>query len=398
MQAGLKQRVADAIRAQGALLVDLSHRIHATPEVAFHEYESSAMVADLLAARGFAVDRGICALPTAFTARRGRGALHVGLFAEYDSLPGIGHACGHNIIAASSVGAGLGLAAVAGELDLRVSVLGTPAEEVGGGKILMIQAGAFADLDLSMMIHPAPFDVLTPRLIAASSFDVHYDGRAAHASAFPELGVNAADAMTVAQVAIGLLRQHLDPDHRVHGIVTHGGDAPNIVPAHTVARYTIRANTLERLEELRRRVHRCLEAGAIATGSTLRIDDDHRPYAEVVSHGDLAAAYRANAETLGRAFVESGPFVERAAASTDMGNVSRVVPTIHPLIGIDSFPAVNHQPEFTAHCVTAAADRALIEGAIALAWTAIDAAADPATRQRLTRRDGAADTGLGRVQ
>ncbi len=346
---------------------------------------ASAWIGDLLAAEGFSVVRGACDLPTAFTATIGSGALVVGICAEYDSLPGIGHACGHNIIAASAVGAALGLATVAEALDLTVRVIGTPAEEVGdaGGKILMLQRGAFDGVHVAMMIHPGPHDIAAPRLIAASTFDVHYAGKAAHAAAFPELGVNAADAFTVAQVAIGLLRQHIRGTDRIHGILTHGGDAPNIVPAATSGRFTIRSSKLEDLQELRPRVHRCFEAGAVATGASMRVDGGGQPYAEVVHDAELVAVYRANAEALGRTFVDAGPFVERAGASTDMGNVSRVIPSIHPMIGIGSLPAVNHQPEFAAHCITGLADRALIDGAIGMAWTAIDLATAPALRGRL---------------
>jgi len=381
----LKQHVAGLIRQQSERLIELSHRIHAHPEVGFEEFRSSAWVAESLSAAGFDVRMGVCDLPTAFSAARGSGALHVGLCAEYDSLPGIGHACGHNIIAASAVGAAIGLAAVADDVDVSVRVLGTPGEEVGdaGGKILMIERGAFDGVHAAMMVHPAPHDVATPRLIASSTFDVVYTGKAAHAAMYPELGVNAADALTVAQTAIGLLRQHIRSTDRVHGIVTHGGDAPNIVPARTAARYMARASTLEELQELRPRVHRCFEAGALATGAALEIVGVSSPYAEVVHDDVMVAVYRRNAEALGRRFLESGPAVERAAASTDMGNVSRTIPSIHPLIGIDSLPAVNHQPEFAAHCVTAAADRALVDGAIALAWTAIDMATDASLRARL---------------
>ena len=383
-----KERAAEVIRAEAERLVALSHRIHAHPELGFEEVQSSGWVAGTLSDAGFDVRTGVCNLPTAFSATRASGALHVGLCAEYDSLPGIGHACGHNIIAASSVGAAIGLAAVADEVGVTVRVLGTPAEEVGnaGGKILMLERGAFDGLHAAMMIHPAPFDVATPNLIASAMFDVHYTGKAAHSAAFPEVGINALDAFTVAQAAIGLLRQHIRGTDRIHGIITHGGDAPNIVPARTSGRFMVRSRCLEDLEELRPRVHRCFEAGALATGATLEVRGGDSPYAEVVHDNALVAFYRRNAETLGRGFLDSGPAVERAAASTDMGNISRVVPSIHPLIGIDSFPAVNHQPEFAAHCITQAADRALVEGAIAMAWTAIDLATDTATRDRLLAR------------
>ncbi len=382
----VKEHAAAAIRQQADALVALSHRIHAHPELGFEEVQAARWVGDSLSAARFDVQAGVCNLPTALTAAFGNGPLHIGICAEYDALPGIGHACGHNMIAASAVGAAIGLAAVAGDLGVAVRVLGTPAEEVGdgGGKILMMQGGAFDGLHAAMMVHPGPFDVATPRLIASSTFDVHYTGRAAHAAAYPELGINAADALTVAQTAIGLLRQHIRATDRVHGIVTHGGDAPNIVPAHTSARFMVRSSTLEDLEALKPRVHCCFQAGAMATGATLDMRGGNAPYAEVVHDAELVALYRQNAEALGRQFMDEGPAVERAAASTDMGNVSRVIPSIHPMVGIGSSPAVNHQPEFAAHCITPLADRALIDSAIALAWTAIDMASAQGIRQRLS--------------
>ena len=279
----------------------------------------------------------------------------------------------------------LRLAAVADDVGLTVSVIGTPAEEVGNasGKIVLLERGAFAGVHAAMMVHPAPFDAVLPKIIAASMFEVRFTGKEAHASAFPELGVNAADALTVAQTAVGLLRQHIKQTDRIHGIVTKGGDAPNIVPAHTEARYIIRAETLEQLAELRPKVYRCFEAGALATGATLAVVGGDRPYAQMIHDAELAAHYRANAERAGRTFPDLGPVLERVAASTDMGNVSLAVPSIHPMIGIDSLPAVNHQPEFTAHCVTPAADKALVDGALALAWTGVDMAEDTALRGRL---------------
>jgi metal-dependent amidase/aminoacylase/carboxypeptidase family protein len=211
-----------------------------------------------------------------------------------------------------------------------------------------------------------------------------YTGKEAHASAFPERGINAADALTVAQTAIGLLRQHIRSSDRIHGIITNGGAAPNIIPAHTSARYMARATTLQQLQDLLPRVRRCFEAGALATGCTVEIAGGDKPYAEMIHDVELASLYRRNADQLGRSFNESAT----AAGSTDMGNVSLKIPSIHPFIGINSLPAVNHQPEFTAHCVKPESDRAIFDGALAMAWTVIDAASDPAVRDRLIRRFG----------
>ena len=376
---GARERLA----AAETELLALSRRIHGRPELAFEEEHAAGWIADVLDAAGFRVERGVCDLPTAFVARAGSGPLHIAICAEYDALPEIGHACGHNVIAALAVGAGLAAARVADEVGLTVSVFGTPAEESGGGKIILLERGAFDDVHAALMAHPAPVDVLEPPTLAFAEFEAHYHGKASHASAAPELGVNAGDALVVAQAAIGLLRQHIRPTDRVHGIVTRGGEAPNVVPAHTSARYYVRASTLDDLGDIRGKVLRCFEAGAIATGCTLRIDDSARPYADVRHDGALAALYQANAEALGRRFVRPRPEFSRFAASTDMGNVSHALPSIHPMIGLASLPAVNHQPEFAAHCITPLADRALMDGALALAWTAIDMAADDAIAARL---------------
>jgi len=361
-------------------LVALSHRIHAHPELGFEEERACAWLCELLAGAGLEVERGVGGLPTAFAARAGAGPLRVVVCAEYDALPGVGHACGHNLIAAMAAGAGIALAGVADDVGLGVTVLGTPAEEGGGGKILLLRQGAFAGAHAAMMVHPSPYEMAEMPVIAVTQLRVAYTGKEAHASAYPQLGVNAADALVVAQTAIGLLRQHLRPDDRVHGIVTHGGDAPNVVPAHTTGTWMVRAADLEQLEEVRAKVVRCFEAGALATGASLEIAEDHEPYAEMHHDHELAAVYRRNAEALGRGFDERP---DRGAGSTDMGNVSLALPSIHPTIGIDALPAVNHQPEFTAKCVRPAADRAVVDGAVAMAWTAIDATADERLRARL---------------
>src|SRR5579862_6615097 len=306
-------------------LIGLSHRIHAHPELGFEEEQACSWLCDSLSDAGFAVEQGICDLPTAFRATVGSGPLHVGICAEYDCLPGIGHACGHNIIAASAVGAALAAAKVADDVGLTISVIGTPAEETGNasGKILLLERGGFDGIHAAMMVHPAPFDMLRAKIIAASMFEVHCTGKESHASAFPELGVNAADALTIAQTAIGLLRQHIRSTDRIHGIVTNGGAAPNVVPAHTSAKYLVRSETLAQLEELRPRVYRCFEAGGLATGAKVTITGGDKPYAQMQHDDTMAVFYRKNSEALGRPFPNLGEWETRPTGSTDMGNVSR---------------------------------------------------------------------------
>ena len=382
----LKEVAREKLNRFRGPLVALSHRIHAHPEIAFHEKLACEWVGSFMASCDFKVEPDLCGLPTAFRGLYGSGPLRVCLCAEYDALPEVGHACGHNIIAAASAGAAIAAAAVADELGITVEVVGTPGEEVGDapGKVLLLERGAFAEAHAALMVHPGPVDVAAPTVIAMSMLDIEYRGRAAHASAFPEYGINAADALTIAQVSIGLLRQHLRQSDRVHGITLKGGDAPNITPAHTAARYFVRASDLAELAEVKAKVCNCFEAGAVGSGSELTIAGGDKPNAQMVHHPALVAMYRRNCETLGRTFEDSA--VARAAISTDMGNVSLAVPSIHPMIGIHSLPAVNHQAEFSAHCVSEPADQAIFDGALALAWTIIDAASDAQLRADLLFR------------
>ncbi|MEZ0357058.1 M20 family metallopeptidase [Mycobacterium sp. SA01] len=382
MTAALDDAVRSAVdRATGQILA-LSHDLHAHPEIAWEEVRSCARVAGDLADSGFAVEENFTGLPTAFLARRGTGPLHLALCAEYDALPGMGHACGHNVIAAISTGAAVALAPYVDDLGITLSVFGTPAEEGGGGKIEILERGGFAGVHAAAMVHPGPVDVARAEPYAVAHSHIQYDGKAAHAAAYPDRGVNAADAFTIAQVAIGLLRQQLPRDVRVHGVMTNGGEAPNAIPQRTEGRWYVRAGTLAELAGLEERVNRCFEAGAHATGCELTITAESKPYAEFRTDEGLLAGYVRRAEDLGRRF-SSGSDSLMNRASTDMGNVSQRIPAIHPYIGIDSLPAVNHQVEFAAAAISPAADRAATDGALALALTLLDAAVDTGTRQRL---------------
>lgn len=369
-----KSVAGQVVQARASQLIALSEELHADPEVAWQEHRSCRRVAAVLASAGFEVTEAYLGLETAFLAVAGRGPVRIGICAEYDALPGLGHACGHNLISAISVGAAIALAEIAGELGIRVEVYGTPAEEGGGGKIELLDRGAFAGLDLAMMAHPAPVDVAEARPFAVAHSHVSFRGKAAHAAAYPESGVNAADAFTLAQVAIGLLRQQLPASVRVHGVVTNGGEAPNAIPEHTEGRWYVRAESMGELAETEERVRRCFEAGALATGCELEVEPESKPYTDFRADETALAFYRANAEALGRVFADGGVAGRMNRASTDMGNVSQVVPAIHPYIGIDSLPALNHQKEFAEHCVGPAARAAVLDGATALAWTGIDVA------------------------
>lgn len=372
MISDLKARAQQVITDHTDSLIALSRQLHGDPEVAWQEHRACAAVSAQLSEHGFEVESNYLGLPTAFRATNGTGSRRVAVFAEYDALPGLGHACGHNLIAAIAVGAGAAISQVADHLDLTVEVYGTPAEEGGGGKIELLERGAFVGLDLAMLAHPAPVDVAEAEPFAVSHSKVSYRGKAAHAAAYPEMGVNAADAFTIAQVAIGLLRQQLPPSVRVHGVITQGGQAPNAIPENTEGRWYVRAADLDELAQVEDKVRRCFEAGALATGCELSIEAESKPYAQMRTDDIALDAYRLNAQTLGRVFSDDPIQRRMNRASTDMGNVSAVVPCIHPYVGIGSWPALNHQREFADHCAGPAAEQALTDAATALAWTAID--------------------------
>lgn len=379
--ANYKQEVINRVDEVSKVLLDLSHMIHANPETAWQEFESSAAVAKTLSDHGFDVVEQVAGLATAFRAEYGSGDLTVALCAEYDALPGLGHACGHNIIASSSVGTAIALAKVANELDLKVVVLGTPAEEGGGGKIVMLERGAFDGIDVAALVHPGPVDVAFAEPFAVRHIAVKFSGKASHAAAYPEQGVNAADAFTIAQVAIGLLRQQLPSTVRVHGVMTRGGEAPNAIPEVTEGRWYVRATSTKLMEETFDRIAKCFEAGALATGCKLEMNDESQPYSEFTNHQNLNDAYKLNAQALGRVFDDNDPQATMNRASTDLGNVSKVIASIHPYIGVNSGPAVNHQKEFAAACITADADQAVLDASKAMAMTLVDIASDPALRE-----------------
>jgi amidohydrolase len=343
------------------------------PETAYEETETSARLASFLADHGFDVTYPAYGLDTAFEANAGTSGPRVVICAEYDALPQVGHACGHNIIATSSLGAGIAVAGLADELGIRVTVLGTPAEEGGGGKIDLIDAGALEDAAAAMMIHPSPLDVVNPRTLAAQGFTARFLGRTAHAAATPHIGINALDAFVSAYNNVSTLRQQFEPGDRVHGVVTEGGAAPNVIPDLTASRWIVRAETADRFNVLRDKVMACFEAAAVATGCELEIEYEGEPYTDLISNQVMATLFAANSTALGRPMPTIDELDRSAMASTDMGNVSHVVPAIHPSIAIET-DSVNHQPEFAAATITSSGRKAMREGALGMAHTIIDMA------------------------
>lgn len=368
----VKESACTVVDGQRATLTDLSARIHAQPELAFAEHRASAWLADYLEHQGFTVERGVCGLPTAFVARIGSGQPRVAVLCEYDALPGIGHACGHNIIASAGVGAGAAVAAVIAETGGTLMVIGTPAEEGGGGKILMARAGAFDGVEAAMMVHPAGLDLAAMDVLAVSQVEATYLGKAAHAAAYPYRGINALDGLVTAYNAIAQLRQHILPSERIHGIITDGGQAPNVVPERVAGLFCVRAATEPALQRLKERVVSCFQAGAAASGAQLDLRTIGEDYSDMVTNRPLIDAYAANLARLGRTLLDPATVTEGVVGSTDMGNVSKLVPSIHPMLAVSPPGVALHSAEFATWAASEQGQHAVLDGAKALAMTALD--------------------------
>ena len=389
------QRATADVEARREQLVALSHAIHENPELSWKEHEAAALVARTLEEAGFAVEVGAFGVETAVEAVYGDGDLTVAICAEYDALPGIGHGCGHNVIAAAGVGAALALASVAKDAGLRVKLLGTPAEEHGGGKVPMLLAGAWEDVDFSLMVHG-----MTGKDISASGFqatavdrfEVTFHGRTAHAAGMPEQGINASSAAVLALTAIGLLRQHLPKQVNLNAFVSHGGEATNIIPDRAVLQGEIRAIDIDVWRDVKKRMLACFEGAAIATGCTWETRPTEHPYAPVKHDPVLSGIWDRNLVARGREISDS----VLGGGSTDMGNVSQVVPAIHPTIAFLGQSAPAHNPGFTAAAISPAADDAIVDGAAALAATVLDVALDPELRAEFQRRTAERPAGATR--
>jgi amidohydrolase len=373
----IKDSIRQAVDRMADELDALSQKIHDHPELAYQEVRACGWLADFLAAKGFAVERGVGGVETAFraTLEAGTGPT-VAIFCEYDALPGIGHACGHNVIATAGAGAGAALAAVRARLPRgRVQVIGTPAEEGGGGKVRLIRAGVFADVDCAMMIHGFDRTLLHQDLLGIVRVAFEFTGKAAHASADPWSGVNALDACVQTYTAISMLRQQVRPDCRVHGIITNGGAAANIIPERAAATFYVRAPRIDAMWDLYHRVLACAEAAARATGATLSVTQSRDTVYEPLRRNQtLLDLFAGNMATVG--LREGEPTPDRLGSS-DIGNVSQVLPAIQPMVQIAPTGTPIHSRAFEAAAVTPLARQGLCQAAKAMALTTYDLLADP---------------------
>ncbi len=371
-----KQMMASEVDARASRLLSVSHQIHETPELCFEEHTAHDLLCSVLEDEGLEVERSAFDLDTAFIARSGRTGPHIAVICEYDALPEIGHACGHNVIAAAGLGAGLAAAALAEDLGGRISIIGTPAEEGGGGKCYMLERGAFEGVSAAMMVHPANHELTYMSAIAVEQLEVTYTGQSAHASAAPHKGRNALDGAVLGYMNVAALRQHIRPDERIHGIFTRSGDKPNIVPHEAAAEWYVRSPKLDSLAELRQRVVACLEAGATAAGVDIQCQCKAPIYADMINSQTMLEFYARNAGATGRAVSEPRSSLA-VVGSTDMGNVSHAVPSIHPMIKVAPDNVAIHTPEFANYAKSQSGDQAVLDGAKIMAMTVADLWLDP---------------------
>ena len=371
----LKTEVRNRVEAQKQEFIQLSLKIHDNPELGFQERKASSWLTSYLEGNGFQVEKCVAGLPTAFRATYGQGGPRIVLLAEYDALPEMGHGCGHNIIAASAVGAGVAGKLAIDNLGGSVVVLGTPGEEVLGGKIDMVKASIFEEVDIAMMVHPNTHNLVTTQALACISLDVEFFGKPAHAAAQPHKGINALEALILAFNCVNSLRQHIKGEARIHGIITDGGKAPNIVPAHSAAKFLVRAPDNSYLDELKEKVLNCFKGASLANGAKLEYRWGDRIYATMKNNMALAQLFKQNLESLGRHTEAFDPCF--GFGSTDMGNVSQVVPSIHPTVAIASPEVLVHTPEFASAAASEAGHKGLLDAAKAMAMTVVDILGQP---------------------
>jgi len=374
------EQVVTAAKALAPELLRIVHALYKEPELSLQEKNSSALLTGILRNNGFGIKQGVAGMETAFIGTIGSGTPSIALIAEMDGLPGLGHACGHNIIAAASTGAALILGKLLPAGSATIRIFGTPAEELGIGKIEMIKAGCFEGTDFAMMVHPSSRRQVIKHFLGLAKVRFTFHGRAAHAAAYPEDGVNALDAVILTFNSVNAMRQQTRQDVRIHGIITDGGVAPNIIPAKGSCYFYVRADDLKELERSKERLISCAKAAALATGCTLEIEDDPRVIAPMKI---LPSFYRTYSEQLALlGLEESAAPQDKNKGSSDIGNLSQVVPTIHPHVPIGE--GINiHTEGFAAATVTKKGELAAEEGAVALALTAIELIFSPELRAEI---------------
>lgn len=375
-------QIAEEVEALAEDLFAISDYLLANPELAYQEHKACAHLSRFLGEHGFQVEQGVGGLETSFLARpQGRPPMRptVAFLAEYDALAKIGHGCGHNLIAAASLGAAVALSRRAGDIHGGFAVVGTPAEEGGGGKVQLVEAGVFDEMDAAVMFHPAQRNLPGKDSLGRIKFKMEFFGRSAHASSSPDQGINALDALIMAYNGINALRQHLRQDGRVHGIITHGGDAPNIIPDYAAGLFYVRAGDRAYRDELLERVKSCALGASTAIGAQYKIEIDHPILDPIKRNEPLEEAVKANMEALGIPIdVDDG-----SVGSSDIGNLSQYLPAIHPFLAIVGPDIPNHSEAFAKATKTARARETLLQAAKMLAMTAYDYLTSADLRQKV---------------
>ncbi len=379
----LKDAVCKQVDLMADRLKEIARDIYEHPELKFEEFRAVKLLASELEKGGFVVKLGVAGLETAIQAEHPKvnAGPTVAILGEYDALPELGHACGHNLIAAAGLGAALAVGAVKGELPGRLLFLGTPGEEGGGGKVIMVEAGLFDEVDAAMMFHPSSHTVVDRGSLAITEVVLEFHGKAAHASGSPEKGINALDAVIQTFNSLNALRQHIKDGARIHGIITDGGAKPNIVPEHAAANFYVRAPENEYRDELLEKLRRCAEGAALATGATLNFKIIGHSYKAMKPNRALGNAFVRNLDALGEPLDPPKP--DEGMGSTDMGDVSQVVPSIHAYIKICDESIAGHSREFAEASISSRGLEVMLIAAKALGMTAVDVLTDPELVKRM---------------
>jgi amidohydrolase len=374
------KEIINEIDNYAELLWSLSTNLFNNPEIAFKEFKAHKLLTETLGSHGYHIEEKIGELDTAFRAKLGDRADHkIAILAEYDALVGLGHACGHNLIASAAVGAGLGLAPIIPKLNGQVQIIGTPAEEGGGGKVILAEAGIFKDIDAALMFHPASKNMVLRKSLASCRLTLEFYGKASHAAAAPEEGINALDALILTFNSINAMRSTLLPKDRIAGIIKHGGEAANIIPAYASAEFSVRALQAKRRDKLVDRVIACAQAGAESVGCQLKYELTPG-YMDIIPNHVLAGIFQTHLEALGRVVVDPDP--NERMGSTDMGDVSHLVPAIHPYLAIAPINIAGHTEEFKAYSISEAGRAAMLDAAKAIAMTTYDLLYEPDLLQK----------------
>lgn len=366
-----KAQIGREVESLAQDLFAISDFLKANPETAYQEFKACEHLSQVLDQAGFGVQKAVGNVETAFLARPSDcqpSRPGVAFLAEYDALPKIGHGCGHNLISAASLGGAIALKRILGKEAGGLAVVGTPAEEGGGGKVRLADAGVFEALDLAIMFHPGHLNIPAKDMLGRIKFKVEFFGRTAHASGSPDQGINALDAMVSAYSSINAIRQHLRPDGRIHGIITHGGDAPNIIPDYAAGLFYVRAGSRSYRDEIFERVNNCVRGAALAIGAESKIETDPPKLDPIKRNTALEAVVGANIEALGLSIDAD----DGRRGSSDIGNLSHYLPAIHPYLAIVDPEVAGHSVDFCEATTTDRGRDTLLNAAKMLAMTAYD--------------------------